>query len=278
MSDLNHTKKKRKQLEAFLQKLTREDVCVAFSGGVDSSLLLVMTWEAAQKNNTQVYALTMDTVLHPKADLEIVRTVLARTGAMHKILTLNELAVPEIKNNPADRCYRCKKELYRRMLQFAEEKGISRLLEGSNEDDLHVYRPGLRAIGELGVRSPLAEMGLTKEEVRFLARDYGIPVADRPSSPCLATRLPYGTEIDLELLRRIDEAEEFLRKLSFYNVRVRVHRDIARLEIDTEEFPQLLKERERIIRKLKELGFPYVTLDLEGFRSGSMDIHIEKQD
>lgn len=278
MSDLNHTKKKRKQLEALLQKLTREDVCVAFSGGVDSSLLLVMTWEAAQKNNTQVYALTMDTVLHPKADLEIARTVLARTGAMHKILTLNELAVPEIKNNPADRCYRCKKELYRRMLQFAEEKGISRLLEGSNEDDLHVYRPGLRAIGELGVRSPLAEMGLTKEEVRFLARDYGIPVADRPSSPCLATRLPYGTEIDLELLRRIDEAEEFLRKLSFYNVRVRVHRDIARLEIDTEEFPQLLKERERIIRKLKELGFPYVTLDLEGFRSGSMDIHIEKQD
>lgn len=278
MSDLNHTKKKRKQLEALLQKLTREDVCVAFSGGVDSSLLLVMTWEAAQKNNTQVYALTMDTVLHPKADLEIARTVLARTGAMHKILTLNELAVPEIKNNPADRCYRCKKELYRRMLQFAEEKGISRLLEGSNEDDLHVYRPGLRAIGELGVRSPLAEMGLTKEEVRFLARDYGIPVADRPSSPCLATRLPYGTEIDLELLRRIDEAEEFLRKLSFYNVRVRVYRDIARLEIDTEEFPQLLKERERIIRKLKELGFPYVTLDLEGFRSGSMDIHIEKQD
>lgn len=278
MSDLNHTKKKRKQLEALLQKLTREDVCVAFSGGVDSSLLLVMTWEAAQKNNTQVYALTMDTVLHPKADLEIARTVLARTGAMHKILTLNELAVPEIKNNPADRCYRCKKELYRRMLQFAEEKGISRLLEGSNEDDLHVYRPGLRAIGELGVRSPLAEMGLTKEEVRFLARDYGIPVADRPSSPCLATRLPYGTEIDLELLRRIDEAEEFLRKLSFYNVRVRVHKDIARLEIDTEEFPQLLKERERIIRKLKELGFPYVTLDLEGFRSGSMDIHIEKQD
>lgn len=278
MSDLNHTKKKRKQLEALLQKLTREDVCVAFSGGVDSSLLLVMTWESAQKNNTQVYALTMDTVLHPKADLEIARTVLARTGAMHKILTLNELAVPEIKNNPADRCYRCKKELYRRMLQFAEEKGISRLLEGSNEDDLHVYRPGLRAIGELGVRSPLAEMGLTKEEVRFLARDYGIPVADRPSSPCLATRLPYGTEIDLEILRRIDKAEEFLRKLSFYNVRVRVHRDIARLEIDTEEFPQLLKERERIIRKLKELEFPYVTLDLEGFRSGSMDIHIEKQD
>ncbi len=278
MSDLKHTKKKRKQLEVLLQKLTQEDVCVAFSGGVDSSLLLVMTWEEAQKNNTQVYALTMDTVLHPKADLEIARTVLARTGAMHKILTLNELAVPEIKNNPADRCYRCKKELYRRMLQFAEEKGISRLLEGSNEDDLHVYRPGLRAIGELGVRSPLAEMGLTKEEVRFLAKDYGIPVADRPSSPCLATRLPYGTEIDLELLRRIDEAEEFLRKLSFYNVRVRVHRDIARLEIDTEEFPQLLKERERIIRKLKELGFPYVTLDLEGFRSGSMDIHIEKQD
>ncbi len=278
MSDLKHTKKKRKQLEVLLQKLTQEDVCVAYSGGVDSSLLLVMTWEEAQKNNTQVYALTMDTVLHPKADLEIARTVLARTGAMHKILTLNELAVPEIKNNPADRCYRCKKELYRRMLQFAEEKGISRLLEGSNEDDLHVYRPGLRAIGELGVRSPLAEMGLTKEEVRFLAKDYGIPVADRPSSPCLATRLPYGTEIDLELLRRIDEAEEFLRKLSFYNVRVRVHRDIARLEIDTEEFPQLLKERERIIRKLKELGFPYVTLDLEGFRSGSMDIHIEKQD
>lgn len=270
--EILHTLEEKKQnLKLLLREYLKEDVCVAFSGGVDSSLLLVMAWEAAKESTRTVYALTMDTVLHPAADLEAARLVLERTGAKHVVLKLNELAVPEIRMNPLDRCYLCKKELYTRMLKFGEEHGVRTLLEGSNEDDLHVYRPGLKAVKELGVKSPLAMLRITKEEVRALAREYGIPVADRPSSPCLATRLPYGTEIDLTLLERIDKSEEFIRGLDFYNVRVRVHKDIARVEIDQKDFFKFLDCRQEITRKLKDLGFAYVTLDLEGFRSGSMD-------
>lgn len=276
MTQMAQMTEKKRKLQERLAEYCRNDVCVAFSGGVDSSLLLVMACEAAKKTEAKVYALTMDTVLHPKADLEIARMVLARTNAVHEVITLNELSVPEIRFNPADRCYLCKRELYSRMLEFASEKGADVLLEGSNEDDLHVYRPGLRAVKELGVKSPLAECGITKTEVRAMAAEYGIPVADRPSSPCLATRLPYGAEIDLPLLENIDRAEMFLRKLGFQNVRVRVHREIARLEIDTEQFPKALEYREEIIAVFRKLGFHYITMDLEGFRSGSMDIGLKK--
>lgn len=216
--------------------------------------------------------MTMDTVLHPKADLEIAKEVLARTGAVHEVLTLDELAVPEMHDNPVKRCYYCKKALYTKMLDFAREMGAGVLLEGSNEDDLHVYRPGLQAVKELGVISPLAECGVTKAEVRKLAAEYEIPVADRPSAPCLATRLPYGTEIDLELLKRIDEAENYLKKFGWKNVRLRVHGEVTRLEVDAEVFSEVVEHREEIIEYLKNQGFKYVTLDLEGFRSGSMDI------
>ncbi len=266
------SEEKKKELKKYMEKVCIRDVCVAFSGGVDSSLVLVMACEAAQKTGKQVYALTMDTVLHPRADVEIAGQVLERTTAVHKVLTLDELAVPEIRMNPRDRCYLCKKELYSRMLDFAKGKHVSVLLEGSNEDDLHVYRPGLRAVRELGVKSPLAECGIKKAEVRLLAAEYGIPVANRPSSPCLATRLPYGAELDLKLLRQIDRAEEALRKAGFGNVRVRVHGRITRLELDTEQFPEVMKERKQILEILKSLGFLYITLDLEGFRSGSMDL------
>lgn len=246
-------------------------MCVAFSGGVDSSLVLIMACEAAVKAGRKVYAVTMDTVLHPKADVEIAKKVLARTEAIHEILTLDELTVPEMHNNPKLRCYFCKKALYTRMLDFAREKGAEIMLEGSNEDDLHVYRPGLQAVKELGVISPLADCGITKAEVRALAAEYDIPVANRPSTPCLATRLPYGAELDLELLKRIDEAENYLKKFGWRNVRLRVHGEITRLEVDKKVFAEVLEHGEEIIKHLKDMGFRYVTLDLEGFRSGSMD-------
>ena len=266
------TAEKKALLRERLEEYCKEDVCVAFSGGVDSSLVLVMACEAAAKAGTKVYAVTMDTVLHPKADLEIAKKVLERTGAVHEILTMDELAVPEMHNNPKLRCYFCKKALYTRMLDFARKKGARVLLEGSNEDDLHVYRPGLQAVKELGVISPLAECGVTKTEVRKLAAEYELPVANRPSAPCLATRLPYGTELDLELLKRIDEAENYLKKFGWRNVRLRVHGDITRLEVDAEAFIEVVEHREEIIAYLKNAGFRYVTMDLEGFRSGSMDI------
>lgn len=263
---------KRKHLKEYLAECCRKDVCVAFSGGVDSSLLLVMACEAAEKSGSRVFAITLDTVLHPKADLEIARKVLKCTSAIHEVLTMDELAVPEIRFNPVERCYLCKKELFSRMLEFAAGKGVHTLLEGSNEDDLHVYRPGLNAVRELGIKSPLAECGLTKTEVRALAAEYNLPVASRPSTPCLATRLPYGAEIDPALLKRIDRAETALRVMGFVNVRVRVHGDIVRLEVDQEQFPEVLRQKAEILSCLKQLDFCYVTLDLEGFRSGSMDI------
>lgn len=263
---------KKKKLQQQFEKYAQNDVCVAFSGGVDSSLILVMACEAAQKTGKKVYAVTMDTVLHPKADVEIAKKVLARTDAVHEILTMDELAVPEMKNNPKKRCYFCKKALYTRMLDFAREKGAEVLLEGSNEDDLHVYRPGLQAVKEIGVKSPLADCGVTKAEVRELAAEYEIPTANRPSAPCLATRLPYGAEIDLALLKRIDEAETYLKTFGWKNVRLRVHGNISRLEVDADALPEVVAHKEEVIRHLKELGFVYLTLDLEGFRSGSMDL------
>ena len=159
-----------------------------------------------------------------------------------------------------------------KLVAFAKEKGTDVLLEGSNEDDMHVYRPGRRAIEELKVHSPLALCHFTKEEVRYLAAEYGISVAKRPSAPCLATRLPYGTEIDLELLKRIEQAEEYLKSFISGNVRVRVHGNILRLEVDAEAMEGICRRREEILTELKKVGVPYITLDMEGFRSGSMDI------
>lgn len=266
------TAEKKELLKKQFEKYAKQDVCIAFSGGVDSSLILIMACEAAAKTGKKVYAVTMDTVLHPKADVETVKKVLEKTNAIHEILTMDELAVPEIRNNPKNRCYLCKKALYTKMMDFAREKGAEILLEGSNEDDLHVYRPGLQAVKELGILSPLAECGVTKAEVREVAAEYEISTANRPSTPCLATRLPYGAELDLELLKRIDEAENYLKSFGWRNVRLRVHDTITRLEIDVETFPDVLAHRDEIRNKLKELGFLYITLDLEGFRSGSMDI------
>lgn len=270
------TEKKEIQLQKLLNNLCREDIGIAFSGGVDSSLLLVMAWEQAKITKKKIYAFTMDTVLHPRGDLEAARKVIQRTGAIHVILKVDELTVPEIRENPVDRCYLCKRELYSRMVSYARQNGISTILEGSNEDDMHVYRPGIRAVKELGILSPLAECSITKEEVRFLAKKYKIQVAERPSSPCLATRLPYGQNIDLELLRRIDEAENMLRSRGYKNVRVRVHGNIMRLEIDPGDLKRVIEERETLISQLKKYGFGYLTLDLEGFRSGSMDIEIPR--
>lgn len=146
------------------------------------------------------------------------------------------------------------------------------VIEGTNEDDLHQYRPGLRAVKELGIKSPLAECGFTKEEVRKMAGEYKISTASRPSAPCLATRLPYGTRIQKEVLKKIEEGEEYIRQLGYGNVRIRVYQNLVRLEVDPKDFGKVLTHKDRIIRKLKELGFSYVTLDLEGFRSGSMDL------
>ena len=196
-------------------------------------------------------------------------------AAHESVIPVDELESAGIGDNPTDRCYRCKKFLFMQMLQKAEELGVRRILEGTNEDDLHVYRPGIRALKELGIKSPLADAGMTKADVRRLAAEYGMPVAAKPAAPCLATRFPYGTKLTYEKLEAVGKGEDFLKTLGFRNVRLRVHDAIARIEVDVEEFPLVSEHRKEIINVLSGLGYPYVTLDLAGFRSGSMDIGLD---
>lgn len=266
---------KRKRLGKRIDELARENLILAFSGGVDSSLLLYMCCVAAKRYGTKVFAVTVHTKLHPSGDLDIAKKVAEEAGAEHKIAVIDELAEAGILWNPANRCYLCKKYLFQKLADMKEELDASYILEGTNEDDLHVYRPGIQALKELGIISPLAECGVTKEEVRSLAAQYGISVAGRPSTPCMATRFPYGTKLSYEELQRAERGECWLREQGFYNVRLRVHAEILRIEVDVQDMKMFLEKREEITEYMKELGYSYVTLDLEGFRSGSMDIHLQ---
>ena len=247
---------KREALKQFMAEKAKAPVCVAFSGGVDSSLILKLACDTAKKTGMPVYAVTFHTMLHPACDLEIAERVAKELGAIHKIIQVNEMELEAIRTNPVNRCYICKHHLF-------------------NESDLHVYRPGIQALRELGVVSPLAQCGLEKKDVKAFAADLGISVASRPSMPCMATRLPYGTSFDMEVLKRIEKGEDYLRSVFGGNVRLRLHGDIVRIEVNADKFEKAIAERETICRTLKEMGFLYITLDLEGFRSGSMDI-VEK--
>ena len=260
-----------------LDKLTKENTAVAFSGGVDSSLLLKLACLRAKKQGTYVYAIAAHTELHPSGDLEIAKRVAEESGAAFTVLKLQELKEADIVNNPVDRCYRCKKLLFKEIKRKAEELGAKVLIEGTNLDDTKVYRPGLKAIEELGIKSPLKDAGLTKKEVRKLAAAYDISVADRPSTPCLATRFPYGAVLSLEKMKKVEQGEAFLRELGLYNVRLRVHGETARIEVDEKDMPKLLESRKEVVEFLKGLGYWYITLDMEGFRSGSMDIGIDNK-
>ncbi len=268
-------KRKRNQLEQWLLQITKSDCAVAFSGGADSALLLKMTCEAAKESKGNVYAVTMQTMLHPETEIAHAKRVAEEIGAKHLIVPVDELAEAGIKQNPIDRCYRCKKLLFERMKEVTEKLGILTILEGTNADDLEVYRPGLRAIQELEIKSPFAEIGITKETVRAFAKEYGLSVSDRPAMPCLATRFPYGTELTYEKMQTAEQGEAYLRGMGFYNVRLRIYDDLVRIEVDPEEFSRMEANRTEVVQMLKNLGYRYITLDLEGFRSGSMDIGIE---
>ena len=269
---LSEYKEKCQRLHALIHEYARRDLAVAFSGGADSALLLKLAVLHGMQQKSQVYAMTASTELHPLEDISLAKRVAEETGAKHVVLTVSELKEAGISDNPQDRCYRCKHYLFQAILKEAGRMGAETLLEGTNADDLLAYRPGLKAIRQLGVQSPLLQAGFTKEEVRRLAGEYGISVADRPSAPCLATRFPYGAPFTVDGLRRVEQGEQILKTLGLYNVRLRIHGEIARIEVDPDNMGKLLANREEMIKGLKALGYSYITMDLEGFRSGSMDV------
>lgn len=268
---------KREMLHQLMTNYTAENVAVAFSGGADSSLLLKLAVMYAKEAGKRVIAVTASTELHPQEDQETAGRVALELGAEHRVLMVRELEEAGIQYNPADRCYRCKKHLFEAIKAAALQAGISMVLEGTNADDLKQYRPGLRALDELGIRSPLKEAGLTKAEVRKLSEEYGISVANRPSAPCLATRFPYGDKLTAEGLGKVEQGENYLKSIGLYHLRLRIHGNVARIEADERDLEILMEKRREVVRNLKELGYVYITLDLEGFRSGSMDEVLPKE-
>jgi uncharacterized protein len=255
-------------LEAVFRDLGR--VVVAFSGGVDSSFLLQV---AVSVLGDGVVAITTRSPTAPEDDELMARDVAVALGVEHRIVDANELEIPGYAANPSDRCYLCKGSLYEICAAEAQRLGGMPIVDGVNLDDLTDYRPGLRAAEERGVRHPLAEVGLTKAEIRRLSRRVGLPTADRPSSPCLSSRFPYGTRITLDGLRKVAAAERVLRDLGFRECRVRAHEPIARIEVPADQVARLAaaEVRAAVVREFKAIGFGYVTLDLQGFRSGSLN-------
>lgn len=245
-------------------------VVVAYSGGVDSSLLLRVAHEVLGGRALGVIGRSDS---YAARELELALEQAARFGAMVEVVPTGELSNPRFRSNPADRCYHCKGELYRRLADVAARVGAGAVLDGTIADDLSDWRPGRRAAEERAVRSPLAELGFTKADVRAAAAGYGLESHDKPASPCLASRIPYGTEITAEKLGMIERGEALLRDLGFRELRVRHHGEVARVEVPLAELERLVaaRVRERVVEGLKAIGFRYVALDLTGLRSGSLN-------
>ncbi|HLB69933.1 MAG TPA: ATP-dependent sacrificial sulfur transferase LarE [Candidatus Methanoperedens sp.] len=257
------------KMRSILDALEKKgSVLVAFSGGVDSSVLAALAYRAL---GDKAIAVTADAPTLAPGELECAKEVADEIGIKHIIIFYDELDEPEFAKNPKDRCYYCKKGLIRELKKIAIQHGANTIIEGTNISDLKAHRPGHRAVTEEGIYNPFVEFNATKEEIRAIARELNLSVADKPSMACLSSRFPYGQTITREALKRVGNAEACLRSRGFSVVRVRDHNGIARIEVMPEEMQHLLEIKDSLTREFKRLGFSYITLDLMGFRSGSMD-------
>ncbi|MGH8185929.1 MAG: ATP-dependent sacrificial sulfur transferase LarE, partial [Steroidobacteraceae bacterium] len=247
-----------------------ESAIVAFSGGVDSAYL---AWAATRVLGPRAVCITADSPSYPDHHRQLARRVAREFDLHHEIVGTGELERPEYRANPVDRCYYCKQELFTTLTRIAHDRGISAVLDGNNADDRGDYRPGRKAAREFGVRSPLDEMELSKTEIRELSHRAGLPTWDEPASACLSSRIPYHTEVTGEKLRMIERAESILRQLGFRVCRVRHHDTLARLEIGRDELARALEPglRDRIVSELRAIGYEHVTIDLQGYRMGSLN-------
>ena len=263
-----HLKRRLSELKGLLEPLG--SVMVAFSGGVDSSLLLAL---ASQMCTGRVVAVTASSQTYPRRELETARKVAQLIGCEHKIIKTDELHDERFATNPLERCYYCKLELYGRLKGMARKMGIEHIIEGSTVDDLSDFRPGERALRELGILSPLRQASFTKKDVRQLARALGLPNWEKPASACLASRFAYGVRITAQDLSRIEKLEDLLCDLGFKQVRARFHGDLVRIEVEPSSICEIVTDpmRDKIVQMARRLGFRFVTLDLQGYRTGSFN-------
>ncbi len=253
-----------------------DGVLVAFSGGVDSTFL---SYIAQRTLGKRALAVTGRSVTLAKSEFKEAIKLARQIGIRHRILKTTEILVESFEKNPPNRCYYCKNELFTRLRAIAADENLPHIIEGSNADDLCDFRPGMRAAQELGIRSPLVEAGFTKIEIREISKKLGLSTWDKPAMPCLSSRIPYGDKITVEKITQVEKAESSLHALGFRHLRVRHHGPIARIEIPRGEFPRLFSESmtDKVIHLIKKAGFTYVSLDLEGFRSGSLNESISPQ-
>ena len=260
--------KKIKNLKNYITSL--DSAVVAFSGGVDSTFLLKLSSDILKD---KVVAVTAKSSTFPQFELEDSETLARELGVKQVTIETNELKNKKFSSNDKERCYWCKNELFELISNFAKKNNFKYILDGSNYDDISDFRPGAKAAKKWEVLSPLRQAGLTKEEIRTASKVLGLPTWDKPAAACLASRIPYGTKITEDLLQKISRAESALKKLGFRQVRVRHHGNIARIELPTHDFPKILdgKIKNSVIKSLKELGYLYITLDIEGYTTGSMN-------
>lgn len=266
-----------KKLYDIIENLLKEKIVLAFSGGVDSALLLKIA-TSLRKDENDVVAMFFKAPSSTEEDLVNAKNLAEEMGVKLFIKDVDIFVDDHIVNNSKDRCYHCKSHLFKQAIKLKDDLGYGYVIDGTNTDDHKVYRPGLMALRDLGVVSPLNMAGFSKQMVRALADELNISVAKRPSAPCLLTRFPYGTKITPAKLDRLEKAEAFIRDLGFIKFRVRDHSNIARIELTPNDFMAFIDKKDQVIKEFRNLGFSYVTLDLEGFRSGSMDEGLSEEE